>query len=301
MKRMREMKKKIKAGISASEDNPFEFFISSTQIRWCYYHETHRILGNTFGMLVLQDFEAMTPNLLARTIETVEGGGIVVLLLSTMNSLQQLYTMSMDVHDRYRTESHQEVVCRFNERFILSLATCHDCLVIDDKLTVLPISSSAAHMEATQIDYHPNTICPELKELIESLDGVQPAQSLVQCCKTLDQARALLKFIDSLTEKTTRSTVSLTAARGRGKSAALGLAIVAAVGFNYSNIIVTSPSPENLHTLFEFVLKGLEAIHFMEHIDYEVFRSSDTEQSRTVVKVSIFKQHKQTIQYIHPR
>ena len=33
-------------------------------------------------MCVIQDFETITPNLLARTIETVEGGGIVVLLLS---------------------------------------------------------------------------------------------------------------------------------------------------------------------------------------------------------------------------
>lgn len=46
-------------------------------------------------MLVLQDYEAITPNLLARTIETVEGGGIVVLLLKTMSSLKQLYAMSM--------------------------------------------------------------------------------------------------------------------------------------------------------------------------------------------------------------
>lgn len=44
---------------------------------------------------VPQDFEALTPNLLARTIETVEGGGIVVILLRTMNSLKQLYTMTM--------------------------------------------------------------------------------------------------------------------------------------------------------------------------------------------------------------
>ena len=44
---------------------------------------------------VRQDFEALTPNLLARTIETVEGGGVVVLLLRTMASLRQLYTMTM--------------------------------------------------------------------------------------------------------------------------------------------------------------------------------------------------------------
>jgi tRNA(Met) C34 N-acetyltransferase TmcA len=60
-----------------------------------YYKESHKILGNTYGMLVLQDFEAITPNLLARTIETVEGGGVVVLLLKTMSSLRQLYTMTM--------------------------------------------------------------------------------------------------------------------------------------------------------------------------------------------------------------
>lgn len=46
-------------------------------------------------MCVLQDFEAITPNLLARTIETVEGGGLVVLLLKTMTSLRQLYAMTM--------------------------------------------------------------------------------------------------------------------------------------------------------------------------------------------------------------
>jgi Domain of unknown function (DUF1726) len=56
-----------------------------------------------------QDFEALTPNLLARTIETVEGGGIVVLLLSSMDSLTRLYTLAMDVHSRLRTESHQQV------------------------------------------------------------------------------------------------------------------------------------------------------------------------------------------------
>lgn len=60
-----------------------------------YYKESQKILGQTYGMCVLQDFEAITPNLLARTIETVEGGGLVVILLKTMSSLRQLYTMTM--------------------------------------------------------------------------------------------------------------------------------------------------------------------------------------------------------------
>ena len=48
--------------------------------------------------------------------------------------------MSMDVHSRYRTEAHDDVVARFNERFILSLGSCESCLVVDDELNVLPIS-----------------------------------------------------------------------------------------------------------------------------------------------------------------
>ncbi len=57
----------------------------------------------------MQDFEALTPNLLARTMETVEGGGIVVLLLSTLSSLRDLYSLTMDVHARLRTPAHQDV------------------------------------------------------------------------------------------------------------------------------------------------------------------------------------------------
>lgn len=60
-------------------------------------------------MLILQDFEALTPNLLCRTIETVEGGGIVVFLMRTMTSLKQLYTITMDVHQRYRTDAFADV------------------------------------------------------------------------------------------------------------------------------------------------------------------------------------------------
>ncbi len=68
------------------------------------------------------------------------------------------------------------------------------------------------------------------------MQDTQPVGSIVSQAKTLDQAKAVLKFIDSISEKTLRSTVTLTAARGRGKSAALGLAIAAAVAYGYSNI-----------------------------------------------------------------
>ncbi|KAJ8002584.1 hypothetical protein DPEC_G00160420 [Dallia pectoralis] len=302
-KRMRQLQKKIKTGtLNIKEDDPFELFVAATNIRYCYYNETHKILGNTFGMCVLQDFEALTPNLLARTVETVEGGGIVVILLRSVNSLKQLYTMTMDVHSRYRTEAHQDVVGRFNERFILSLSSCKTCVVIDDQLNVLPISSHIANIKPippkTQDSISPRE--QELKELKESLQDTQPVGVLVDSCKTMDQAKAVLKFIEAISEKTLRSTVALTAARGRGKSAALGLAVASAVAFGYSNIFITSPSPDNLHTLFEFIFKGFDALQYQEHLDYEIIQSLNPDFNKAVVRVNIFKEHRQTIQYIHP-
>lgn len=97
-KRERELKRSLKKGTKNKEElanDPFALFVGVTDISYRYYKDSDKILGNTYGMLVLQDFEALTPNLLARTIETVEGGGIVVFLLKTMTNLRQLYSLSM--------------------------------------------------------------------------------------------------------------------------------------------------------------------------------------------------------------
>ena len=47
--------------------------------------------------------------------------------------------------------------------------------------------------------------------------------------KRYSQGKAVINFLDSILDKSLRSTVALLAARGRGKSAALGLAIAGAI------------------------------------------------------------------------
>ncbi|PSK60779.1 RNA cytidine acetyltransferase [Elsinoe australis] len=304
-KREKKIKKEVKRGIrDADTEDPFELFVSTQNIRYVYYKETDKILGNTYGMCILQDFEAITPNLLARTIETVEGGGIVILLLKGMTSLKQLYTMSMDVHSRYRTEAHDDVVARFNERFILSLGRCDSCLVVDDELNVLPISGGRSVQQLPPPDPEALGKTPAQRELAgikESLADTQPVGPLISLAKTVDQAKALLTFVDAIAEKTLQSIVTLTAARGRGKSAALGVAIAAAVAHGYSNIFITSPSPENLKTLFEFVFKGFDALDYADHADYTIIQSTNPDFNKAIVRVNIHKNHRQTIQYIQPQ
>ncbi|GAB4848312.1 hypothetical protein Ancab_002979 [Ancistrocladus abbreviatus] len=303
-KRAKQIKKLMQRGLLDPEKvDPFSLFVESGGITYCLYKDSERILGNTFGMCILQDFEALTPNLLARTIETVEGGGLIVLLLRSLSSLTSLYTMVMDVHERFRTESHSEAAGRFNERFLLSLASCKACVVMDDELNILPISShirSIIPVPAKEDSEGLSEAERDLKNLKEQLNEDFPVGPLIRRCCTLDQGKAVIVFLDAILDKTLRSTVALLAARGRGKSAALGLAVAGAVSAGYSNIFVTAPSPENLKTLFDFVLKGFDSLEYKEHIDFDVVKSSNPEFKKATIRINIYKHHRQTIQYILP-
>ena len=130
-KRAKQVKKLMQRGLLDPEKvDPFSLFIESGGVSFCLYRDSHRILGHTYGLCILQvcylviclsrdsriyfdnllciiyqifqilhfwnqDFEALTPNILARSIETVEGGGLVILLLRSLSSLSSLYTMVM--------------------------------------------------------------------------------------------------------------------------------------------------------------------------------------------------------------
>ncbi len=96
VKQVQKIKKEIRKGLRRPNlDDPFEAFILGTDLRYTRFRDSERVLGQTFQFLVLQDFHAITPNLLARTVETVQGGGVIVLLLDTIGSLKQLYAMTM--------------------------------------------------------------------------------------------------------------------------------------------------------------------------------------------------------------
>jgi N-acetyltransferase 10 len=178
---------------------------------------------------------------------------------------------------------------------------CNTCLVVDDELNVLPLSAGKNVKPISKIEDAPLT--PSQKELLDlktSMKDTVPVGGLINQCKTLDQAKAVLTFVDAIAEKTLKSTVTLTASRGRGKSAALGISIAAAIAYGYSNIFITSPSPENLNTLFEFIFKGFDALGYEEHLDYDILQSTNPAYQKAVVRVNVFKDHRQTIQWILP-
>ncbi|KAL5228273.1 hypothetical protein ABZP36_016538 [Zizania latifolia] len=332
-KRAKQIKKLMQRGLMDPEKaDPFSLFLETSDITYCLYKDSERVLGNTFGMCILQDFEALTPNLLARSIETVEGGGLIILLLRALSSLTSLYTMVMDVHERFRTESHTQATARFNERFLLSIASCKSCVVMDDELNILPISSHMKFIQPITNNEDSEGLSErerELKDLKDQFREDFPVGLLIGKCFTMDQVlfspilskftlhiqnlpfsnvqklshvqgKAVINFLDSILDKSLRSTVALLAARGRGKSASLGLAIAGAIAAGYSNIFVTAPSPENLKTLFDFVCKGINVLDYKEHLHYDVVKSADPELKKATIQINVYKQHRQTIQYVRP-
>lgn len=303
----RRARLEVKGGLATeATKEAFQLFLAQNSIRFCKYKETHKILGQTFGMAVLQDFEAMSPNILARTIETVKGGGLIVIMFRAMRSLKQLYTISMDVHSRYRTESQQEIIPRFNERFLLSLMDCDTALCVDDELNVLPItekmknygSKASSHYDAQlalEGQLHHESELEKIKGTLKPSKAVGP---LVHLCKTLDQAKTVLSLMQTIAEKSLDTTCVVTAGRGRGKSAALGIAAAGAIAQGYSNIFCTAPSPENLQTFFEFAVKGLMEFGYQERTDFQVLQSSSEEFNKLVIRIDVFREHRQTIQFI---
>jgi len=159
---------------------------------------------------------------------------------------------------RYRTSSHNSVVARFNERFILLLGSCPDCLVLDDELNVLPISrgKNIIPWKLSLGKEKEGSTETQLKDLKESLSDTKPAGDLVKLAKTIDQAQAVLTFIRSYSRENSVFDVTLTASRGRGKRCCPWDGNCSCLGSWLLEHFCTSPSPENLKTLFEFIFKG---------------------------------------------
>ena len=132
----------------------------------------------------------------------------------------------------------------------------------------------------------------ELKELKVQLKETKPIGNLVNVCRTLDQARTVMQIVDTISEKSLKTTISLTAGRGRGKSAALGISLASAIIYGFSNIFVTAPTPENLTSVFEFLFKGLDALNYKEQQDYEILSSTNPEFNNAVVRVNIYRDHR---------
>ncbi|KAH0486063.1 MAG: hypothetical protein KVP17_004896 [Porospora cf. gigantea B] len=131
----------------------------------------------------------------------------------------------------------------------------------------------------------------------------------LHAAKTQDQQKLLADLLSALETRNLDEIVFLTAARGRGKSAALGLALAGALALRYTNIVLSAPSPDNLTTVFDFISKGLEALGLMASKDFILVQAdlsvSDSfrgeRQNRSLVRLNLsVGGFRQAVQYVSP-
>ncbi|KAG5860189.1 helicase [Encephalitozoon hellem] len=265
-----------------SEDD-LALFIRSNEIEFIEYKESERILGRTVDMLVLQDFEALSPNLIATSMETVRGGGAIILLLDSTYSIEALTSRKTDIHEKIG-----EFEPRYNKRLFRSLLNSNFALFLDDKLNVLD-SISKVDVQDLRADGK--------KMISESLDD--STDVLKSLGKTKDQMHIIEEVFKALETRESRTIFSITASRGRGKSAALGISIAQAVNLGLLSIYIASPAIENVKTVFLFLIAGLERLGYKKYVDFKIiyqFRGN----KRFMQKIEFIGGRKQVIEYFNP-
>ena len=104
------------------------------------------------------------------------------------------------------------MVHRFNERFILSLASNNSCVFLDDNLNILPLSSHVKSLEKVSGVSPVSDREEELGELKLSLQDTQPVGALVSLTRSVNRSHLVLSQFSqsSLTVLSQSSHSSLT-------------------------------------------------------------------------------------------
>ncbi|MEM4577075.1 MAG: GNAT family N-acetyltransferase [Candidatus Nezhaarchaeales archaeon] len=209
------------------------------------YLDTETVMGLTFDILILDVVEELRPNDLGRLIETVRGGGLIVLLapsLSTWITNVTRFQRKLLVPP-YTTEDLKRL---FTRRFISKLKEHRGIWVID--------------LDTDLVNYNKPEEVKVAERRIELPSSSIFPKELYLMSRTDDQVKALLAMEAFLKER--KYVLVITANRGRGKSAVLGLGLAGLLCStkNRFNVVVTAPSLYNVQVLFEFLKSALEKL-----------------------------------------
>ncbi|MHC1637402.1 MAG: tRNA(Met) cytidine acetyltransferase TmcA [Candidatus Nezhaarchaeales archaeon] len=215
------------------------------EFRAISYLDTESVMGLTYDILILDVMEELRPNDLGRLVETVRGGGFIVLLAPPLDSWtnnvtrfqRKLLIPPYTINDLKRL---------FTRRFINKLKEHKGIWLID--------------LETGFVHYNKPSETKARETKMEIPSGSLFPKELYLMSKTNDQVKALMSMEAFAKER--RYVLVITANRGRGKSAVLGLGLA---GLLYTakgkfSAIVTAPSLYNVQVLFEFLKMALQKL-----------------------------------------
>ncbi len=203
-----------------------------------------QVLGETYDAAVLDFTFTLFPNDLGIVIDTVKGGGIILILLDSPDTWM---SKTLKHHFELASLPYTELdVKRTFERYFLE-----------------SLKKSPGFYFLSKKETYANRVREEFseQEKVKVPEGTKLDKRIYRLCATQDQVD-VLKFLEDFYFSGDRAFV-VTANRGRGKSAAVGLFLGGLAGyldFGRMKIGVTAPSFEGSKTLFEFARHSMTTL-----------------------------------------
>lgn len=203
------------------------------------FKDLNHILGTTWDLLILDMRRENRPNDIGRLVEVVRGGGAIIALSPEREAWKNMKT---PFHYDMITSPFtlEDVKTTFQRYFVESLESSPGIFFMD--------SDGLVGRDYRYPDYIPRK--PETPSDI-NLD-----EKIYRYALTDDQTK-VVHAIDRLS-RMSRGSVVVTADRGRGKSAAVGIGLAGYLIYKASKkekykVYVTAPDPLNTRELFNFV------------------------------------------------
>ncbi len=214
-----------------------------------HYKDSPKVLGQTYSSLLIDFTEGFHPNDLGIIVETIKEGGIII---AFSPPIEQWDNLKSRWHEDLVSEPYtvEDVTGRFFARFMRRTLQAEGIIVFDaDKRKIIK------HYE-----FEPKEIS---REEIVIPEEVEIKRKLYKLCATQDQVRVLQVFERFFDRKRERKAVVITADRGRGKTAILGIATPYIISRMERllkrpvRIMVVAPTPQAVQTYFKFLLKAM--------------------------------------------
>ncbi len=215
-----------------------------------HYKESNKTLGQTYDDLILDLTEGFHPNDLGILAETVREGGVIIALSQPVKAWESLRGRWHEdlVSEPYTVE---DVTPRFYSRFMMKTLSAEGIIVFDaDRRKVIRKYEFRKKFEPRE-----EILIPDEKTEIK--------RKLYKLCATQDQVRVLQLFESFFEKEKEKKAVVITANRGRGKTAVLGIVtpyIISRLERTLKRpvrILVVAPNPQSVQTYFDFLKKAL--------------------------------------------
>ena len=223
--------------------NELKEFIDEGVIRSRYvsFKNLERIMGSTWDFLIVDLRKDFRPDDLGRLIEVVRGGGLIIFLIPMRSKWVKMITpFHKNMITKPYTENDLNYI--FIRYFISTLESIPGIFFVDAEGTIVGEDFKSP---------------PVKRPILRIPKDITFDRDIYNICYTQDQID-LLYAIDKMNGHC--GSIVVTADRGRGKSAALGLGISGYIYKNYVEnntvkIVVTAPDPINVREIFDFIAR----------------------------------------------